>query len=98
MNKAGRTVLTKVTLSAIPVRIAIAVAASPWINQAIDRIREAFIWTGEHHVAGGKCLVAWSRVTRPVELGGLGVLDLTTMGYALRPEHPDHVWVALPRK
>jgi hypothetical protein len=27
---------------------------------------------------GSKCLVAWQRVTRPVELGGLGVLDLTT--------------------
>jgi hypothetical protein len=29
-------------------------------------------------------MVAWSRVTRPVELGGLGVLDLETLGYALR--------------
>jgi hypothetical protein len=34
MNKAGRTVLTKVTLSAIPVHIAIAVAASPYVDQS----------------------------------------------------------------
>jgi hypothetical protein len=35
------------------------------------------VWTGEQQVAGRKCLVARSRVARPVELGGLGVLDLT---------------------
>jgi hypothetical protein len=58
MNIAGRTVLTKVTLSTIPVHIIIAVAESPWINCAIDRIDKAFIWTGEHQVTGGKCLVA----------------------------------------
>jgi hypothetical protein len=32
---------------------------------------------------GGRCLVTWSKVTRPAELGGMGVLDLTTLGYAL---------------
>jgi hypothetical protein len=34
-------------------------------------------------VQGGKCLVAWKRVTRSVELDGLRVLNLTTLGYAL---------------
>jgi hypothetical protein len=29
-------------------------------------------------------MVAWSRVTRPDELGGLEVLDLETLGYVLR--------------
>jgi hypothetical protein len=29
-------------------------------------------------------MVALSKVTRPVELGGLGVQDLTSLGYALR--------------
>jgi hypothetical protein len=28
--------------------------------------------------------VAWAEVTRPTELRGLGVIDLTTLGYALR--------------
>jgi hypothetical protein len=32
---------------------------------------------------GPKCLVVWQRVTRPIQLGGLGVLDLTTLGYVL---------------
>jgi hypothetical protein len=35
-------------------------------------------------VLGGKCLVAWDRVQRPLHLGGLGVLDLNLFGIALR--------------
>jgi hypothetical protein len=50
----------------------------------MDKIRCDFIWTGTDTTLGGQCLVAWSKVARPVELGGLGVLDLTTLGYALR--------------
>jgi hypothetical protein len=45
--------------------------------------REA-IWTGPDNALGGQCMVALSKVTRPVELGGLGVQDLTSLGYALR--------------
>jgi hypothetical protein len=33
---AGRTTLTKVTLSAILIHVSIAVKVSPWIYQAID--------------------------------------------------------------
>jgi hypothetical protein len=49
---------------------------------------------------GGHHLVAWSCVTHPVELGGLGVVDLTTMGYALRlgwewptQTQPERIWM-----
>jgi hypothetical protein len=42
------------------------------------------LWTGIEVVEGGKCLVAWSRVQRPLQLGGLGVPDLKLMGWALR--------------
>jgi hypothetical protein len=35
-------------------------------------------------VQNGKCLVAWSRVQRPLALGGLGIPDLKCMGIALR--------------
>jgi hypothetical protein len=44
-------------------------------------------------------------VTLPVDLGGLGVLDLTTLGYALRLRWewqaktlPDKPWVSLSSK
>jgi hypothetical protein len=53
----------------------------------------------------GQCMVAWRKVARPSELGGLGVLDMTMPGYALRLcwawlARTDHTitWVALPGK
>ena len=33
---------------------------------------------------GGHCLLAWPRVCRPPEIGGLGIIDLQKFGYALR--------------
>jgi hypothetical protein len=75
MSKAGRTSLTKVTLSAIPTHVFIAVANSPWLNKANDKIRRGFICTGSDNAPGGRCLAAWCRVTRPVELGVL-VLEI----------------------
>jgi hypothetical protein len=74
MSRAERTTLTKVTLSTIPIHISIAVSVRPNIYRAIDNIRRAFVWNGTDHVHGGKCLVSWPRVTRSVELGGLGIL------------------------
>jgi hypothetical protein len=54
---------------------------------------------------GGQCKVAWSRVTRWAELGGLGVIDLNTLGYALRMRwewlafvEPSQSWIALLAK
>jgi hypothetical protein len=70
----------KVTLSAVPVHISITVEVSPWILHAIDKIRRSFVWTGSDSAPGGWCTVAWSWVTRPTMLGGLGVIDLVTMG------------------
>jgi hypothetical protein len=35
-------------------------------------------------VHGGKCLVVWDKVQRPLELDGLRVHDLKLMGRALR--------------
>jgi hypothetical protein len=84
MSRAGRTTLTKVTLSAIPIHVSKAVEVSPWIYHEIDRLHRAFMWAGSNKVKGGKSKVTWSWVARPLELGGLGILDLTTLGYVLR--------------
>ena len=46
LNKAGRTVLIKSTLSAIPTHTAIAVHLSPWVIKSIDTIRRGFLWKG----------------------------------------------------
>jgi len=46
LNRAGRTVLIKSTLSAIPTHTALAVSLSPWAIKCIDAIRRAFLWKG----------------------------------------------------
>jgi len=102
LNDAGRTVLTKVTLSAVPVHFSIACCLSQWAIRQIDKRRRAFLWAGKDSVAGGRCKVAWVNVCKPPELGGLGVLDLRFFGFALRlrwewlrRSEPNRCWTAL---
>ncbi|GJN01988.1 hypothetical protein PR202_ga19296 [Eleusine coracana subsp. coracana] len=55
-----------------------------WMIQAIEKIIRAFLWSGRRDLRGGHCPVAWERVTRPLHLGGLGVLNLEKLGWALQ--------------
>ena len=84
LSKAGRAVLVKSTLSAIPVHTAMVVDLSPWAVKCIDKKRRTFLRKGSDEVKGGHCMLAWPKVCRPPELGGLGFLDLQLFGYALR--------------
>ena len=103
LTKAGRAVLTKVKLSAIPVHTALAISLSPWVIQCIDKRRRAFLWKGTESVSGGHCLLAWPKVCRPADLGGLGLPDLAVQGFALRMRwlwlkrtDPNRPWSSLP--
>jgi len=84
MTKAGRAVLVKVKMSAVPVHTAIAISISPWVIKCIDKRRRAFLWRGMETVSGGHCALSWPKVVRPTELGGLGLPDLQLQGFALR--------------
>ncbi|WVZ88204.1 hypothetical protein U9M48_034749 [Paspalum notatum var. saurae] len=84
LNLAGRSVLVKSTLSAIPVHVAIASGLSRGAIGAIDKLRRSFLWSGAASAVPGRCKVAWSRLCRPLIYGGLGVSDLYLMDIALR--------------
>jgi hypothetical protein len=88
LTYAGRALLTKVTLSAVPVHLSIACCLSQWALQQIDKRRRAFLWAGTLNTTGGKCKVVWTTVCRPTDLGSLGVLDLRYFGLALGMAKP----------
>jgi len=81
---AGRVTWVHYVLSAVPIYVLIAINAPKWFIRAIDKIRRAFTWKGRQQVNGGSCLVAWGKVQRPLDLGGLGILDLEIMSWALQ--------------
>jgi len=84
MNKAGRLTLVKVTMSAACVHTLISLKVPDWVFQEIDKRRRGFLWAGKEKATGGQCLVAWPIVCLPIELGGLGVVNLRFAAYALR--------------
>ena len=51
LTKAGRTILVKVKLSAIPVHTALAISLPPWVIHCIDKWRRAFLWKGSDKVS-----------------------------------------------
>ena len=85
------------------VYLAMAVDLPTWALKSIDKIRRGFLWRGRKDVKGGLCLITWPKVTRPPELGGLGITNLQQLGWALRARwlwlkktEPDKPWAFLP--
>jgi hypothetical protein len=67
----------------IPIYLSIAMDLPAWLLQFLEKRIHAFFRKGSEAVSGGHCLVAWDQVCRPVEYGGLGVLNLKILGFAL---------------
>jgi hypothetical protein len=105
LTSSGRALLTKVTLSAVPIHVSILTCLSPWATERIDKIRRAFLWTGKETAGGGHYRLAWQTVCSPTNYGGLGMIDLRPFGFALRLRwewlkrvKPDKGWARLPAK
>lgn len=80
----GRITLVNATLTAMPMYMMQTFLLPKWVIKRIDKIRRRFLWHGHkgqdmRYIS----LVTWELVTKPKKLGGLGVLNLTTMNRAL---------------
>lgn len=84
ISTVGRMILVRVVLSAIPIFQMLAITQPKWFDKLLDKIRRSFLWTGKCSVSGGKCLVRWNNVCRPMDYGGLGISNLQFQSQALR--------------
>jgi hypothetical protein len=103
MTRARRKVQVQYVMTGMIIYLAMVVDLHPRVLKDIDKIRKGFLWRGKKEVRGGHCLVAWGRVCRPVELGGLGIFSLKELSWALRMRwlwltkvEPDKPWAGLP--
>ena len=57
----------------------------PSVIDQLDRRRRAFLWSAEKtgKANPANCLVAWSNVCKPRDLGGLGIKDMGTQNICL---------------
>jgi len=102
LSLAGRAVLVRFVITTIPIYLLIAIRVPKWFIRAVDKIRRSFLWKGRKEINGGSCLVAWEKVMRPIDLGGLGIHNLEIMGWALQMRwlwiektKPDRPWAGL---
>jgi hypothetical protein len=88
LSKGDRLVLVKSVLAATPIHIMLATDIPKLIKDAIIKCQRTFFWANGRDDGGGSCAVAWKNVCRPTDLGGLGVLDIKRMSWALRARWP----------
>jgi hypothetical protein len=84
LTKAGRNILVQPVLNSMLIYLLLALDLHAKALEAIDKIRRGFLWKRTKDVRGGHCLIAWPKVARPPNLGGLGISHLQFLGWALR--------------
>ncbi|GJM91710.1 hypothetical protein PR202_ga08114 [Eleusine coracana subsp. coracana] len=60
-------------MTAMLIYLVMAMDLPQWAIKAVEKIRREYFWRGRKEAKGGHCLVAWGKVTRSKELGGLGI-------------------------
>jgi hypothetical protein len=69
--------------SAMPIYLMTSIKAPKQMVEDIDKMIRRFLWAGDSELSGGKCKVAWTTVAKPVEYGGLGIIELDKFSRAL---------------
>eukprot|EP00253_Pinus_taeda_P007045 PITA_07045 len=73
LNLAGRTILIKAILSALPIYQFATIIAPASIHKHMELIIRSFLWKGGKQDTKKFNLVKWEKVTLPLEKGGLGI-------------------------
>lgn len=78
LNKMGRAVLVNSVLDNQLVYFMSSLQLPPAVIKQMDGKRRAFLWSGDKSgkASPASCLVAWTMVCKPKDLGGLGLKDI----------------------
>jgi hypothetical protein len=83
LHRSSRLTLIKTTLAVVPAHTTISLELPPLVCKALVKIMRGFLWPGTDTIQGGKCVVAWNQVSRPLSVSGYGIPDLKLMGISL---------------
>ncbi|KAM0900198.1 hypothetical protein ACQ4PT_020764 [Festuca glaucescens] len=90
----ARLLLVKHVLSAMNIYQLLVLDPPVWLIKAIDKLRRGFLWNNDELATGGRCLVRWATICRPLEFGGLGIPDLQRKSAALRVRWLWQCWIS----
>jgi hypothetical protein len=84
MPRAGCLTLIRAVLAAIPFHQLMVLSVNKKALKQVVKILRNFLWVGRKEANGGHGHVNWSRVSRPLFYGGLGIPDLARTATSLR--------------
>jgi len=84
LTASSRRELVRSVLSSMPIYPLTAIKAPKKFLKECDKIRRRFLWAGDMDLTGGKCKVTWTKVSMPISIRGLGVVDLERFSRAMR--------------